>query len=156
MSDHDDDDWDEDEKIISKALKDLRNLNIQSDSPVVGRDLREIILGQMELSHALFDRQHRVVHKCSVCGMVFVNSGELAEHSATVHRDTMLQCQSCGRFFGSRQELDAHAAEFHAASRNFSKQTPDEEKETSLLRKADMEEKARRRTRGPYRKSHAA
>jgi uncharacterized C2H2 Zn-finger protein len=97
-----------------------------------------------------------VVHKCSVCGMVFVNSGELAEHSATVHRDTMLQCQSCGRFFGSRQELDAHAAEFHAASRNFSKQTPDEEKETSLLRKADKEEKARRRTRGPYRKSHAA
>ena len=96
------------------------------------------------------------MHKCSVCGMVFVNSGELAEHSATVHRDTMLQCQSCGRFFGSRQELDAHAAEFHATSRNFSKQTPDEEKETSLLRKTDKEEKARRRTRGPYRKSHAA
>jgi hypothetical protein len=88
--------------------------------------------------------------------MVFVNSGELAEHRATVHRDMMLQCQSCGRFFGSRQELDAHAAEFHAASRNFSKQTPDEEKETSLLRRADKEEKARRRTRGPYRKSHAA
>jgi hypothetical protein len=88
--------------------------------------------------------------------MVFVNSGELAEHSATVHREMMLQCQSCGRFFGSRQELDAHAAEFHAASRNFSKQTPDEKKETSLLRKVDKEEKARRRTRGPYRKSHAA
>lgn len=62
MSNHDDD-WDEDEKIIGKALKDLRNLNIQGDSPVVGRDIREIILGQMELSHALFDRQHRDVLK---------------------------------------------------------------------------------------------
>ena len=71
MSNHGDD-WDEDEKIISKALKDLRNLNIKSDSSVVGRDLREIILGQMELSHALFDRQHRVVHKCSVCAGWFL------------------------------------------------------------------------------------
>lgn len=91
MSNHDDD-WDEDEKIIGKALKDLRNLNIQGDSPVVGRDIREIILGQMELSHALFDRQHRDVLK-----QMKLNS----DVSEREHRDIGELHESVKLFIGS-------------------------------------------------------
>jgi len=53
----------ENEQNIKKTLQELRNLDIQSDAPVVGKDLREIILRQMELSHALFNRQHQDVLK---------------------------------------------------------------------------------------------
>jgi|Tabmets5t2r1_1033131.scaffolds.fasta_scaffold58052_1 hypothetical protein len=96
MSNHDDD-WDEDEKIIGKALKDLRNLNIQSDSPVVGRDLREIILGQMELSHALFDRQHRDVLK-----QMKLNS----DVSEREHRDIGELHESVKLFIGSSKRVE--------------------------------------------------
>jgi hypothetical protein len=48
--------------------------------------------------------------------------------------------------FGREQELKDHEIVVH----NFSEQ------ESALLRRAGDEEKARRRTRGPYRKSHAA
>lgn len=48
--------------------------------------------------------------------------------------------------FVNEQELSEHEIAMH----NFSKQ------ESALLEKADKEEKARKRTRGPYRKSHAA
>lgn len=51
------------EQNIKKTLQELRNLNLQTDGPVVAKDLREIILRQMELSHALFDRQHQDVLK---------------------------------------------------------------------------------------------
>lgn len=44
-------------------MQELRNLKLQLDGPVVAKDLREIILRQMELSHALFDRQHHDVLK---------------------------------------------------------------------------------------------
>jgi hypothetical protein len=47
--------------------------------------------------------------------------------------------------FDHEQELKEHGVAMH----NFSKE------ESSLLRKASDQEKARRRTRGPYRKSHA-
>ena len=50
---------DESEQLVRKALKELRDLDIQSDSPVVGKDLREIISKQMELSSALFEREHK-------------------------------------------------------------------------------------------------
>jgi hypothetical protein len=56
-------DVDSDERIVTDALQELRNLDIQSDSPVVGKDLREIISKQMELSSALFERQHKDVHR---------------------------------------------------------------------------------------------
>ena len=54
---------DDSEQTIKNTLQELRNLDLQSDSPVVGKDLREVILKQMELTHALFDRQHRDVVK---------------------------------------------------------------------------------------------
>jgi hypothetical protein len=48
--------------------------------------------------------------------------------------------------FARDQELGEH----EIAAHNFSRE------ESALLRKADEEEKARKRSRGPYRKSHAA
>lgn len=54
---------DDEEQIIRNALQELRNLDLKTDSPVVGRDFRKVILRQMELTHALFDRQHQNVLK---------------------------------------------------------------------------------------------
>jgi len=54
---------DDDEKTITNTLQELRNLDLQSNAPVVGKDFREVILRQMELTHVLFDRQHRDVLK---------------------------------------------------------------------------------------------
>ncbi|MEW6605547.1 MAG: hypothetical protein AB1351_12790 [Thermoproteota archaeon] len=56
------------------------------------------------------------------------------------------RCDICGMVFSRKHELDEHGIAMH----NFSNE------ESALLRKADEGEKARRRTRGPYRKSHAA
>jgi len=53
----------DEEELVRIALQELQDLEIQSDSPVVGRDFREVILRQMALSHALFDRQHRDILK---------------------------------------------------------------------------------------------
>jgi len=58
----------------------------------------------------------------------------------------VLKCSFCGIVFDHEQELKEHGIAVH----NFS------EEESSLLRKASDQEKARRRTRGPYRKSNAA
>jgi len=54
---------DDGEQLIKNALQELRNLELQTDSPIVGKDFREVILRQMELSHALFDRQHQEMLK---------------------------------------------------------------------------------------------
>jgi len=54
---------DDDEKTITNTLRELRNLDLQSNVPVVGKDLREVILRQMELTHVLFDRQHSDVEQ---------------------------------------------------------------------------------------------
>jgi hypothetical protein len=48
--------------------------------------------------------------------------------------------------FATAEELEEHSIAAH----NFAEQ------ESSLLRKAGEEEKARKRSRGPYRKAHAA
>lgn len=58
----------------------------------------------------------------------------------------MPKCNICGAMFARAEELGEHGIAVH----NFSEQ------ESSLLRKAGREEKARRRSRGPYRKAHAA
>jgi uncharacterized C2H2 Zn-finger protein len=56
------------------------------------------------------------------------------------------KCRICGMTFARRKELDGHIMAAHNL----------EEKESLLLRKALDEEKARKRSRGPYRKAHAA
>ncbi|HEV8404901.1 MAG TPA: hypothetical protein VGQ13_03240 [Nitrososphaera sp.] len=58
----------------------------------------------------------------------------------------MRKCTICGLIFAKMEELDEHNIAIH----NFSEQ------ESSLLKKASKEEKARKRSRGPYRKAHAA
>jgi len=56
------------------------------------------------------------------------------------------KCSICGMAFSKAEELE----EYGIAAHNFT------EEESSLLRKAGREEKARKRSRGPYRKAHAA
>jgi len=53
----------------------------------------------------------------------------------------MPKCTICGMIFAKPEELEVH---------NIAEQ------ESSLLKKASKEEKARKRSRGPYRKAHAA
>jgi hypothetical protein len=52
----------------------------------------------------------------------------------------------CGKAFAGSEELKEHSMTVHNSY----------EEESVLLRKASGEEKARKRSRGPYRKSHAA
>jgi hypothetical protein len=56
------------------------------------------------------------------------------------------KCSICGITFAKAKELEEHGIAVH----NFAEQ------ESVLLRKAGQEEKARKRSRGPYRKAHAA
>ena len=58
----------------------------------------------------------------------------------------MPKCSICGMMFAKAEELEEHNIAAHSFA----------EQESSLLRKAGEEEKARKRTRGPYRKAHAA
>lgn len=50
---------DDAEEIIENTLRELRNLDLISDSPVVGKDFREVIFLQMQLNHVLSDRLHK-------------------------------------------------------------------------------------------------
>ncbi|HEX2557076.1 MAG TPA: hypothetical protein VHK86_02025 [Nitrososphaera sp.] len=52
---------DEEEKAFRNTIEDLKKLEMQADGAVIGRDFREVILRQMELNHALFQRQHKDV-----------------------------------------------------------------------------------------------
>jgi hypothetical protein len=57
MHSHDD----QEEEAFRKKIEDLKNLEIQPEGTVVGKDFREVILRQMQLTHALFQRQHQDV-----------------------------------------------------------------------------------------------
>ena len=111
-------------------------------------------------------------YKCNICGMVLVNSKELLKHQIAVHIDKMFQCQSCNKIFGTKNKFENHIAEIHdnsqnaiviPASHDISEssrttdlsvaQNVDNDMESILYRKAAQEKKARKRTRGPYRKS---
>jgi uncharacterized C2H2 Zn-finger protein len=111
-------------------------------------------------------------YKCKICGMVLINSKELLKHQIAVHIDKMFQCQSCNKIFGTKNKFENHVAEIHdkpqkatviPASYDNSEssrttdlsvaQNVDNDMESILYRKAAQEKKARKRTRGPYRKS---
>ena len=105
--------------------------------------------------------------------MVLVNSKELLKHQITVHIDKMFQCQSCSKIFGTKDKFENHVAEIHGMSQSTTfvpasyddsesssktidqsiAQNMDNEIESKLFKKAIREKKARKRTRGPYRKS---
>ena len=55
-------------------------------------------------------------------------------------------CMVCGKAFAYSEELELHGMRVHNSDKE----------ECMLLRKAGEEEKARKRYRGPYRKSHTA
>jgi hypothetical protein len=52
---------DQEEEAFTKSIEDLKNLEIVYDGAVLGKDFREVILRQMQLTHALFQRQHQDV-----------------------------------------------------------------------------------------------
>ena len=56
------------------------------------------------------------------------------------------KCSICGMTFAKAEELKEHGIAMH----NFAEQ------ESTLLKRAGEEEKARKRSRGPYRKAHSA
>jgi uncharacterized C2H2 Zn-finger protein len=93
--------------------------------------------------------------------MILANSEELTKHQTIVHINKMLQCQSCGRVFDNKDKFSRHVAKVHGNSQqldsNFDKKYRFKEQvddiESMLLKQITEEEKARKRTRGPYRKS---
>lgn len=116
-------------------------------------------------------------HKCDICGMVLVNYKEFLKHKVVVHIDKMFQCQSCNKVFSTKIKLEKHAADAHSSSQYTTTATTvnyndndnnngtieqlvadksDYKTEYMLLERAAEEEKARKRTRGPYRKSVSA
>ena len=115
-------------------------------------------------------------YKCDICGMVLVNYKEFLKHKVAVHIDKMFQCQSCNKVFGTKVKLGKHAAKVHDSSQYTTTKTAnynnndnnnstreqlvadksDYKTEYMLLERAAEEEKARKRTRGPYRKSVSA
>jgi uncharacterized C2H2 Zn-finger protein len=112
-------------------------------------------------------------YKCNICGIVLVNSKELLKHEISVHIDKMFQCQSCNKIFDTKDKFENHAAEIHGMSQNTTivstsyddserssktidqsiAQNVDNEIESNLFKKVIREKKARKRIRGPYRKS---
>ena len=58
----------------------------------------------------------------------------------------MASCSICGLEFAGAKELQDHKIDMH----DFAKE------ESSLLKKTGGDEKARRRSRGPYRKANTA
>jgi uncharacterized Zn finger protein len=102
-------------------------------------------------------------YKCNICGIVEVNSKELLKHQIAVHIDKMFQCQSCNKVFDTKIKFENHAAKVHGNSQYTTDSNSTMEKlvvekedadtESMLLGKAAQEKKARKRTRGPYRKS---
>jgi hypothetical protein len=74
---------------------------------------------------------HAIGARCKFLGALF----------STMHR-----CMVCGKAFAYSEELELHGMRVHNSDKE----------ECMLLRKAGEEEKARKRSRGPYRKSHMA
>ena len=83
--------------MVRKALQELRDLDIQSDSPVVGKDLREIISKQMELSSALFEREHKDLLKQMELNRTFFERQ---------HQDVEKMHQSVKLFTASTRNLE--------------------------------------------------
>ena len=105
----------------------------------------------------------RSEYLCDICGMALTDSEELGSHRRAVHTDKMIQCQSCAEFFEGKLDFEKHSIDVHGSasqsSSNLGAKQRFEEKvddtESMLLKRTMEEEKARKRTRGPYRKSAA-
>jgi uncharacterized C2H2 Zn-finger protein len=100
-------------------------------------------------------------YKCNICDIIFINSKELIKHQMIVHVSKMFQCQSCNKVFDNKKEFEKHATEIHKnkpsngniSSRKQVRIEKIDDMESMLLKRITEQEKARKRTRGPYRKS---
>ena len=52
---------DKEEEAFREKIEELKILGIHLDGALEGKDFREVILRQMQLTHALFQRQHQDV-----------------------------------------------------------------------------------------------
>ena len=99
--------------------------------------------------------------------MVFVNLIDLTVHEINLHCDKLYQCQSCFETFSDQKEFDKHVKAVHNISSLSNSESESnavdsknenhkalEELESSLLTQEREEKNARRKTRGPYRKSY--
>jgi uncharacterized C2H2 Zn-finger protein len=80
--------------------------------------------------------------------------------------DRMYRCKYCIRIFGSKKDFEKHVSDTHIshfsssesnAITNTNKKREEhqtEQFESTLLKRMMKEEKTRKRTRGPYRKSN--
>ena len=109
-------------------------------------------------------------YKCKFCDMIFLNSIELTVHEINIHVDKLYQCQSCYKILRNADKFNEHIKRVHSrsapslyssfesgspTSNNIGKYNAHEEGlESTLLTQANRSEKAHKRTRGPYRKSH--
>ena len=112
-------------------------------------------------------------YKCNICGLVLVNPNEILKHKIVLHSNRMYQCQSCNKIFDTKYKFENHLAKIHETSQNTNaisaeygnsesssrtmdqsvEQDENNNMESVFFRKAAQEKKARKRTRGPYRKS---
>jgi uncharacterized C2H2 Zn-finger protein len=75
--------------------------------------------------------------------------------------DRMYGCHYCNKIFGNKKDFEKHVSDMHishfsSSESNTSKkgeEYPTEQIESTLLKRMTKEEKTRKRTRGPYRKS---
>jgi len=99
--------------------------------------------------------------KCDICSLALTDSEALTRHRADVHIDRGIRCESCARFFTNKQEFEKHSIKVHGngprsgsnlgIKKGYVERVDD--KESTLLKRTMEEDKARKRTRGPYRKS---
>lgn len=87
-----------------------------------------------------------------------VNKEALIEHQIAIHIDELFQCQACGRFFLTNSSFEKHIDEAHNLSQNnlgniYRYEQEAEDMQSLMLKRMGEEEKARKRTRGPYRKA---
>ncbi len=89
---------------------------------------------------------------CIECGMAFITQGDLYDHEIIVHLENGFQCQSCYLFFEDKKQFTEHAI-IHSPSPNINRLK--KLNENHLRKQKEQSHKARKRSRGPYRKSHS-
>jgi 5-methylcytosine-specific restriction endonuclease McrA len=75
-----------------------------------------------------------------------------AAHSVA-HINEMFQCQLCKKTFDTKTKFKNHAIKVHGKLQYTFTESDNNKAEFKLLEREDKEEKARKRTRGPNRKS---
>ena len=88
---------------------------------------------------------------CMRCGVTFITQGDLYDHEIIVHLENGFQCQSCHLFFEDKKQFTEHW-KIHSPFRNIYRLN--KLNENHLRKQKEQSHKARKRSRGPYRKSY--